>query len=142
MNKVLLHGKMEEIPVMSFLPDKKQSHSSAVEICQGMFVCKVNGKKEYYPILASGNISVELMEVAKRGMEMDIVGFFKHFCWENDNLERHMSYYLLITDIYYDGKDMSEIISDRNSDVEQMMTEKMLVPINSFQYDNLIKKII
>lgn len=112
-----------------------------IEICQGMLVCEVDGEKEYYPILAAGQACVELMEVARGRMAIDVIGSFRHFCWENDNLERHMSYYLLITDIYYDGKDLSGDTLGESNDVGQMMKDKILVPINLLKYEDLIKKL-
>ena len=135
---------MDEVPVMSYLLDNGNGRFqyTIIEICQGMFSCTVDGEEVYYPILASGKVSVELMEVAEKGMTIDVVGFFKQFCWENGNLERHMLHYLLVTEIYYDGKDMSKMISDKNCDVGQLIEEKKLVPINSVQYERLIKKLI
>lgn len=143
MNKVLFHGKFEEMPVLLFFPDKKKCQSM-IEICQGVLVCKLDGEKEYYPIVASGELSVELMEAARMRINIDVAGFFRHFCWENDNLERHMSYYLLVTDIYFDGKEVKDVHGDTlgKNTVVKMIRDKRFVPINLLKQEDLIKKLL
>lgn len=143
MNQVLLHGKMKEIPTMSFLPDENTS-KSVIGVCRGTFVCQIEGKKEYYPVFASGKTAARLMEVARTGLAFDVTGYFRHFCWENRNMERHMSYYILVNAIYCIEKEMPEMPSgnhDRSGDITQLMREQFLIPIDLMRYEDLISKL-
>lgn len=138
MNKVLMCGRIEA-PEVSFLPDR-DGKQSMVEVCRGMLVCRIGREKEHYPFLAQGKVCRELMESARRGMVVDVGGTFRHFCWENENMERHLSYYLLVTDIYCSG-DASVMVSDEDGGIQQLVEDETLFPVNLIKYDELIRRL-
>ncbi len=138
MNKVLMCGKIDGVPEVSFLPDK-DGKQSLVEICRGMLACRIGREKEHYPFLAQGKVCRQLMESARKGRIVDVGGTFRHFCWENQNMERHLSYYLLVTDIYSD--DASVMVSEENRGIGQLVEDETLFPVNLIKYDELIRKL-
>lgn len=140
MNKVLMHGSMAEMPDLSFLPNKNGAQS-LIEVCRGMLVCQIDGEKEHYPFLAQGKVCGELMEAARRRQAVDVGGSFRHFCWENENLERHLSYYLLVTDIYCSSGDASVMVSEENRGIGQLVKDRTLFPVNLIQFEDLIRKL-
>lgn len=137
MNKVLMRGRIEA-PEVSFLPNKN-GKQSLMEVCRGMLACRIGSEKEHYPFLAKGKVCRELMESARKGMVVDVGGTFRHFCWENENMERHLSYYLLVTDIYSD--DTSVMVSEKDGGIQRLVEDEMLFPVNLIKYDELIRKL-
>lgn len=140
MNKVLMHGKMAGMPELSFLSDQ-DGPQSLIEVCRGMLVCRIDGEKERYPFLAQGKVCEELMEAARKGRAVDVGGSFRHFSWENENLERHLSYYLLVTDIYCNNGNAFAMVSERSRKIRGLVEDGTVFPIDLMKYEDLIRKL-
>lgn len=137
MNKVLMCGRIEGAPEVSFLP-AGDGVRSLVEVCRGMLACRIGREREHYPFLAQGRVCGELVESARRGRIVDVGGTFRHVCWENENMEGHLSYYFLVTDVY-PSDDASMMVSDEGGEIQRLVGDGTLFPMNLVRYDALIR---